>query len=199
MQRIVIPHDGYTDRSHIVVLRMRRHDIVASRTTLVDFSALSDDVIIANISPSSRYRMIRIDGTKHFFIGELLVQALGSMVNHDTVDLFNFLNRPDKMMTLLIAHDTHRLHRGIIFGKFDIIPGIGCRDTSKFSRCFRTCQIREIRIPERFLLDTIRITKRLVRSPLGTRDDIWISVGFGESPSQFLTDRSGIHRIHRNI
>ena len=102
MDLLEITDNRYRYGSCIVPRSMTRNDIVTSCPSLIDGPPLSDDIVVADISPSSSDGMILIDIPKEYAITRLsILDILSGMMDDDTIDLANLLDRPDQSMTVL--------------------------------------------------------------------------------------------------
>jgi len=83
-------------------------DVVPTRTTLVDLATLPDEIIVPNISPSTTHSMIGVDRAHHLIIRELPIKALRGMMDDNSVNLLDFLDRPCEEAPVFISLYTRR-------------------------------------------------------------------------------------------
>ena len=82
-----IPDEGNTDTSFIIPRCMTSGDIIPSRSSLINGSSLSYDIVISYISPPSGDSVILVDITEIDLIACLhRLYILSGMMDHDTVD-----------------------------------------------------------------------------------------------------------------
>jgi len=121
------------------------------------------------------------------------------MVEDDTVDLLDFLNWPKKSMTVLIAYDTRECRHVAAGANNHIIDGILLIDRINLGLRLVAGEVREIGLVRGFLRGTIGIPKRLIRSPLRSRDDAVARLSGWKRPDKFFSCGKRIHRVHCHI
>lgn len=170
-----VSHYWYSDCSHVIILGMRSNYIITSSTSFINSPSLSYNIMISNISPLTRKRMISINGTKHLFITCSRIHAFCSMMKDNPIYFLYLLYRPYEKMSILISGKTHSF--GSIWKVlFEEIHSRTIEiDSIELSLCLGTLYVLDIfRI---FILPvgTIRISHSLIRSPIRTRDNSSIS------------------------
>lgn len=174
-----IPHDTDSDGAFVIPERVCRDIVVASGATFVDLPALSDEVIVSDITPPSNDCMIIVDSSDEseiVFVSQIVFRG---MVDDDPFHLFRLFYRPDERMSVLGGYFLYRL---VLFWKigckmccYSSIFCLVCESSVGLRFVFICFQLREYRFP----CGTICVAKRFVRPPIGPFDDVGAGILYG--------------------
>ncbi len=196
----IIPNDGNSNWAKIICKSVGPFDIIPSSTSLINLSTLSYYIVISDISPTSCTCMIFIDGTDECGIISILVQVLSSMMKYDTIYDFCLLNRPDKLLPILISTEWYNIY-GISSKWFNTLKPL-IFEKSIFSIGFGFYNLKwntssESPLYHIFLNGFIRpISERFIRSPIFSCNKSWDTFRWGGSQF-FFSKRQIINRFHR--
>lgn len=93
----------------IVPSGMGSYYVIAAGTAFVDRSALSHDVVVADVAPTPRDRVVAVGGTKQRSVVEIFEIVFGSVVKYDFFDFSGFFDGPNELPTVFDADCFDRL------------------------------------------------------------------------------------------
>lgn len=88
MEILIVPDYRYSYGSEVVSIDMSTFYIITSCPPFIYNTSLSDDKIVANISPSFRLRMVEVDSANQARVIHSLFESLCGMMDKNTIDLF---------------------------------------------------------------------------------------------------------------
>ena len=173
----VIPKHRNSYRTNIIIGCMRANYIISTGTALINSPILTDNIVVTDISPTTRNGMVCINCTQNLFI-RTTIQPISRMMNNYFIHFLYLLNRPNKFLSILCTNHFCRskLVSKFFSNKFVDISQFLCSLFLFFSFWFWS--LNKLRMLDSKLFWVIRIAQSFISAPLCTRNHHRISDSF---------------------